>query len=142
MMRSVLAVLAGIFTLSLTSFAIEAAAGPLMMKLFPAALPDSAALKENILSKLFMFCYSSLCVVAGGYVTAWLATRNRVRHALVMGVIQAALVIPAMMAYPDQAPLWQWIAGMVLIVPAAWGGGSIRAARENRIIRGMHGQTA
>ena len=114
MVRSVLAVLAGIATLTLTSFAIEAAAKPL---------------QQNTSGVVFMFLYSALCVAGGGYVTAWLATRAKVRHSVIMGAIQAALVIPAMMTFPDVAPLWRWLAGMVLIVPAAWCGGMMYARR-------------
>jgi len=120
MIRSVLAVLAGIATLTATSFAIEAIANRLL----------PAALHHNVWTILFGYAYTSLCVVAGGYVTAWLASRSPVRHAVIMGAIQAALVIPAMLAYPEQAPVLQWIIGMVLIVPAAWYGGRLRANAE------------
>ena len=111
MIRSVAAVLTGIATLSITSFAIEAATKPQ---------------QETVASTAFMFLYSTLCVAGGGYVTAWLARRAKVRHALFMGGIQAALVIPAMMAFPDEAPLWRWLIGMILIVPAAWLGARLR----------------
>ena len=130
MIRSVLAVLAGIATLTATSFAIEAIANPLLLRLFPEALPNAAAIHQNIWVVLFGHAYSALCVVAGGYVTAWLAGRSPVRHAVIMGAIQAALVIPAMLAYPDLAPVHQWIIGMALIVPAAWYGGRLRANAE------------
>jgi fatty acid desaturase len=68
-----------------------------------------------------------MCVAAGGYVTAWLARRAEIRHAVIMGAIEVALTIWAMIELPDQAPMWAWILGMVLIVPAAWVGGAIRA---------------
>jgi hypothetical protein len=47
MIRSVLAVLAGIAALTVTAFAIEAAANPLLMKMFPSALPNEAAGRAN-----------------------------------------------------------------------------------------------
>jgi hypothetical protein len=34
-----------------------------------------------------------------------------------------------MIALPGHAPLWSWIAGIVVIVPAAWCGGMLRAKR-------------
>jgi hypothetical protein len=37
-----------------------------------------------------------------------------------------------MIKLPHQAPLWSWVAGIVLIVPAAWCGGMIRAKRTSR----------
>ena len=111
MLRSVAAVIAGIATLTVTSFAIEAVTKPQ---------------QETAASTVFMFAYTVLCVAAGGYVTAWAARRAKVRHALIMGGMQTALVIPAMMAFPDEAPLWQWLLGMIVIVPAAWCGAKIR----------------
>ena len=111
MLRSVAAVIAGIATVTVTSFAIEAATKPQ---------------QEMAASTVFMFTYSVLCVAVGGYVTAWAARRAKVRHALIMGGIQTALVIPAMMAFPDEAPLWRWLLGMIVIIPAAWCGAKIR----------------
>jgi hypothetical protein len=68
--RSILAVLAGIAVLTIISFGIEAAADPLMMRMFPQALPTRAALSQNQWATLFMLTYTMLSVAAGGYVTA------------------------------------------------------------------------
>jgi hypothetical protein len=113
MIRSALAVLAGILVLTITSFAIEAAANPFMI--------------QNVPARIFTLAYTMLCVAAGGYVTAWLARRAEVRHAVIMGVIEAVFTVGAMLALPGHAPLWSWVAGIVLIIPAAWFGGWIRA---------------
>jgi len=129
MIRSALAVLAGIVVLTVTSFAIEAVANPWMMRMFPNALPNEAAMNQSVPAKLFMIAYTMLCVAAGGYVTAWLARRSPVRHAAIMGAIEAAMTIGVMASFPGHAPLWSWIVGIGLIVPAAWCGGMIRARR-------------
>jgi hypothetical protein len=125
MIRSILVILAGLGVMIVTSFGIEAAANPLLMRMFPDALPSEAAMSHNLPVWLFTFSYTFLCVVAGGYVTARLAARSVVRHAVILGIVQSALTIPAMIAYADKAPLWGWIASMVLVVPAAWCGGLI-----------------
>ena len=125
-MRSILAVLAGIAVLTATSFAIEAVANPWMMRMFPSALPNQSAISHNLPASLFLFTYTSLCVAAGGYVTAWLARRWQTLHAVIMGGIQMVLTVWAMFSIPDQAPLRNWIAGIVLTVPAAWWGGTLR----------------
>src|SRR5689334_19192441 len=109
MIRSMLAVLGGIATLTVAMFAIEAVAEPAMLKLFPEALPSHAAIAFNVWAMLFSYAYQILCVALGGYVAARIARQAPLRHALIMGAIQAALVIPAMMAYPDKAPLRNWI---------------------------------
>jgi uncharacterized membrane protein (DUF485 family) len=123
--RSVLAVLAGIAVLTVTSFAIEWLTEPVLAGVFPDAQPD-AATSHNGVRRLIMFVYSTLCVACGGYVTAWLARGSGVRDAVIMGVIQMALTALAMIEFRDKAPLWFWIVGIVVTVPAAWCGGIFR----------------
>jgi hypothetical protein len=53
MIRSVLAVLAGIVVLTVASFAIEAVADPLLLRTFPHALPNRAAMSHNLPATLF-----------------------------------------------------------------------------------------
>jgi len=132
--RSVLAVLGGIVVLTVTSFAIEAAADPILMWMFPHALPNRAAISHNLPSALFLLAYTSLCVAAGGYVAAWLARRYPVWHALAMGVVQEGLTLWAMSSLANEAPLRNWIATLVLTIPVAWCGGLVRArqSRKNR----------
>jgi hypothetical protein len=129
MIRSVLAVLAGLVTLTVASFAIEAVANPLLMRLFPAALANQDALSHNVPAKLFMTAYTMLSVAFGGYITAWIANRSKALHAAIMGAIELVMTVGAMIALPGHAPLWSWLTGMVLMVPAAWLGGFLRAAR-------------
>jgi hypothetical protein len=134
MIRSVLAVLAGIAVLTITSFAIamEAAANPLVLHLFPRALPNEAALRSNLYANLFMYLYTTLGVVAGGYVTACVARHAPVWHAVAMGVIQLGLTVWAMKAVVVEVPSRNWIVGMVMVVPAAWCGGLLRARQIKR----------
>jgi hypothetical protein len=132
MIRSVLAVLAGITALTVASFAIEAAADPLMMRLFPHALPNRAAISQNAGATVFLFAYTALCVAGGGYVTAWIARRSPVLHAGIMGVMQEGLTVWAMMSIGKEAPLRNWIGALVLTIPAAWLGGLLRAKRVGR----------
>jgi len=123
--RSILAILAGLIAITITSFAIEAAVTPLLLRAFPAALPNEAAISHSVPALLFTFAYSSLCVVAGGYITARLASHHPVRHAVILGLLQSALTIPAMLAFPGKAPLWGWILSMIIVIPAAWLGGCL-----------------
>jgi hypothetical protein len=129
MLRSLLAILAGLIVIIVTSFGIEAAVDPLLMRMFPDALPNEAAMSRNLPAMLFTFAYTFFCVVAGGYVAARLASHHAVRHALILGVLQSALTIPAMIAFSDKAPLWGWIGSMVIVMPAAWWGGVIYSRR-------------
>jgi hypothetical protein len=136
MIRSVLAVLAGLVALTIVSFGIEAVANPLLIHLFPAALPDSAALARSLPARLFMLAYTMFAIFVGGYVTAWIASRSKVWHAVVMGIIEVAFTLYVMIAAPfpevSPSPRWGFIAAMVLTIPAAALGGALRARGRSR----------
>lgn len=131
MIRSILAVVAGLVVLTIFSFAIEAAADPMLMHLYPGALPDTAALAGNLPARLFMVAYTTVSIGVGGYVTAWIARRSRLTHAAVMGAIESAFTLYVMIAAPFQeahpAPRWIWITGVILMIPAACLGAAIQA---------------
>jgi hypothetical protein len=131
MIRSILAVVAGLVALTIVSFAIEAAADPLLMHLFPVALPNAAALAGNLPARLFMVVYTTFAIGIGGYVTAWIARRSQLTHAAIMGAIEVAFTLYVMIAAPFQeahtAPRWGWIVGVILMIPAACLGGAIQA---------------
>jgi hypothetical protein len=126
MLRSVLAILAGIVVLTATSFAIEAAVNPLLLRVFPDALPGPEALSSNPWVRTLTFAYGTLCVAAGGYTAARVARRLPIQHAAAMGLIQAGLTIVAMLS-PEahHASRAQWIATAILSLPAALIGGAV-----------------
>src|SRR5579859_1352154 len=98
MFRSALAVLAGLAVLTIGSFAIELAVNPLLLRAFPAALPNDAALAANLWVKGLTIAYSLACIGAGGCMTAVIAKRSPIQHAAVLGVLQAALTVVAMLS--------------------------------------------
>ena len=128
--RSILGVLAGIVALTVASFAIEAVADPVMMHMFPNALPNRAALESNLPASIFLFFYTSLCVVLGAYVAAWIAGRAPVLHALIMGAVEIALALMAMAHFTD-LPRRNFIVSLILTLPVAWIGGALRAKRTS-----------
>jgi hypothetical protein len=135
MIRSILAVVAGLFALTIVSFAIEAAADPLLLHLFPAALPDSAALAGNVPARIFMVAYTTFAIMVGGYVTAWIARRSRLTLAAIMGAIEVAFTLYVITAAPfhepHPAPRWVFIAGIILMIPAASVGAAIQVRRAS-----------
>lgn len=110
MIRSTLAVAAGIVTLTLTSFGIEAVVG---------APPG------------WTTAYTLVCIGAGGYVTALVSPRTGVRDAVVMGMVELVFTIGAMLALGG--PLAAWRPGMLLMIPAAMLGGIVRA-KQRRVV--------
>jgi len=131
MIRSVLAVLAGIAVLTITSFAIESMANPLLRQAWPNTFRDPTSFSTNLPASLFLYFYTGLCIICGGYITAWLAGRQPVRHALIMGAIQTVLTLIAWLSfgqvYGPEAPLRNWVVMIALTIPAAWYGGTLRA---------------
>lgn len=130
MIRSIASVFAGLVVLTLLTFAIEAMTTPWLMSLFPDALPTKAAMQGSVPVKLFILFYSTLSMIAAGYVTAWIARRHHVRLAIVMATIQVGLTVWAMSLFYAHAPLWAWLAGMALMVPSAWAGAALRVRRS------------
>jgi len=130
MIRSILAVFAGLVVLTLVSFAIEMVADPLLMHLFPQTLPDAAALAENLSVRLFMLVYTTFSIALGGYVTAWIARRAQLVHAAILGVLEVAFTLYVMIAAPfheaHPAPRWVWITGAFVMIPAACLGAAIQ----------------
>ncbi len=51
---------------------------------------------------------------------------SQVAHATVMGAIQAVVTLWAMFSVRSDEPLWFWLTGIALMVPAAWLGGRWR----------------
>jgi hypothetical protein len=131
MLRSLLSVLAGIVVLTAASFAIEAAVDPLLLRLFPRALPGPAALSTNQWVRIFTFAYGFVCVACGGYVAARMARQLPMQHAAAMGIVQAGLTMAAMLS-PEgsHASRGQWIMIAILSIPAALAGGSVYKRRE------------
>ena len=118
MLRSILAVIAGIVVLSIASFAIEGVISVIV---------DSRALGQQVWFRMLTMGYTLVCVGAGGHVAAWVARRMEAGHALILGGIQVVFTIGAMMQLRQSEPRWTWIVGIALIMPAAWLGGMIRA---------------
>jgi hypothetical protein len=135
MLRSVLSVLAGIAVLTVASFAIEAAMDPLLLRVFPQALPDRAALSMNQWVKTLTFAYGLMCVAIGGYVAARIAQRLPIQHATGMGIVQVGLTIVAMLSpEANRASRLQWITTAILSVPAALAGGIVYKRRVRQAV--------
>jgi hypothetical protein len=131
-------VLAGLVVLTIVSFAIEAAVNPLLLHVFPSAFPDQDALARSVPARLIMTAYTLLAIVAGGYVTAWIASRAKLRDAIIMGAVEAALTLYVMIAMPfpeaRQSPRWGFVVAIVLMIPAAALGARIQMRRRPPIV--------
>jgi hypothetical protein len=131
MIRSVLAVLAGLVGFSIALLAMDSAATPLMNAIYPDRPAVASVIELSNVTRVLWLLWETASLTVAGYITAWLAPRFEVRHAVVLGALQALMTVWAMFAIRDQSlPMWFWLAGILLMVPAAWLGGRIRVKGE------------
>lgn len=118
LLRGGVAVIAGIAVFALALVAVNAGGK---------ALLGGEWINRSTSTQVLWLCVNALCMIAGGYVAAWLAPRARVAHAILVSAIQAGFTLAAFLALNNQTtPTWLWIAGIVVTVPAAWLGGRLR----------------
>lgn len=125
-MRSVAAVLAGFVTLSVLLYAMQGAATAVLFRMHPDLPATTSVVNYGMTGRVFWLVWETMSMVAAGYVTARLVASRQVAHATVMGAIQAAVTAWAMFSVRSDEPLWFWMTGIALMVPAAWCGGLIR----------------
>lgn len=120
--RSVLAVLAGFVATIVLSVACDA----IVRAAAPGAFgPDGRTASPAMLA--FGVFYTLLAAVAGGFVTAWIARRGEVLHALVLGTLGAVSTLLIILAAPAaQRSVGLFISAM-LVIPATVLGGWLRA---------------
>lgn len=129
MLRSIIAVIAGSVVWMVTALGMDA----LLMTFMPSWFGANGK-TESVPLLLFMMSYSLLFSVLGGFVTAFIARRNEVRHALVLGVLQLAMGIMATVKFYDTAPLWFHVTFLLLLVPANILGGWLRLTQKQNSI--------
>jgi hypothetical protein len=123
LLRGGLAVLAGIGVFALALVAANAGGKALLGT-------ESDWINRSTSTQIVWLCTNAVCMIAGGYVAAWLAPRARVAHAVLVSAIQAGLTLAAFLTLNDQStPAWLWLAGIAVTVPAAWLGGRLRDGR-------------
>ena len=127
-MRSVAAVLAGFVTLSVLLYAIQSAGTALLLRMNPDLSATTSIVNYSLATRLFWLIWETTSMVAAGYVTARLSSSSHIAHAIVMGAIQAAVTVWAMLSIQSGEPMWFWLTGIALMIPAAWLGGRLRSA--------------
>lgn len=120
MLRSALAVIAGIATFSLLLLGMSV----LGTQLFGA---EPEWINRSLATQLAWLLWNVVSMAVGGCVTASSAPRAFVQHAVVMAAIQTVFSLIAFFTVtPNTSPTWLWVAGMVLNIPAAISGARLR----------------
>lgn len=112
--RSVIAVLAGFFASMVMSLGADLA----FRRMSPESF-DAGGRAANDGTLFITMGYETLFAAVAGYVTARLAIRRPLAHALVMGaVVLAGRLFTAILTW-GSVPAWFHIGVLVLIIPAA-----------------------
>ena len=129
-MRSVAAVLAGFITLSVALYAMQGIGTAILRQLHPDLPAAASIVNYSTGARVLWLIWETASMMAAGYVTARIAASSHVAHATVMGAIQAVVTLWAMFSVQSEEPLWFWLTGIVLMIPAAWLGGRLQSARR------------
>ena len=125
MMRSIWAVVAGFVLIG----ALSSGATAIMRAMSP-ALFDAGGGTRNVIILCLMTAYVGVFAIVGCYVSARLAPRHPMRHALILGALGLAFSLFTAAKMWDAAPAWYHIINLFLVMPYAWFGGRLR---ENEI---------
>lgn len=125
--RSVLAVLAGLLLNAVLSTAMDVALS--LLGVFP---PLSEYGQANSFSNSMLavaLVYRTLFGVLGCYVTARLAPRRPMLHALILGSVGFAIGVVGAITMWNASSAWYAIALIAVALPAAWLGGRLAQRR-------------
>ncbi len=127
MLRSIAAVLFGFVLIG----ALSIGADVVLKQAMPTAF-GAAGRVDSVPVLLLMMGYVGLFAVTGCYLTARLAPRRPMLHALVLGALGLAFNVAGSMALWDTAPTWYHVASLALVMPYAWLGGRLREIELER----------
>jgi hypothetical protein len=120
-LKSILAVAGGIVTFSLALLSMMAVGNALLGA-------DTEWINRSVVTHLAWLVWNIVSMSGAGYLSAWIAPKSPVAHAVVMGTIQTVFTTTAMATVTDDTtPRWLWMCGIVLTIPAAWLGARARA---------------
>lgn len=121
MLRSVAAVVAGFLYIGALSFGADV----FLRQWMPTAFDSTGrVLSTSVL--LLIIGYVGIFAVSGCYLTARLAPKAPMRHALVLGGLGLLFNIAGTIAFWDTAPAWYHVISLALVMPYAWLGGRLR----------------
>ena len=127
MLRSILAVVAGVAVLVVTAILTDT----VLMKIFP-AIVDSRGRVTSAAVAFLMMSYSAAYCVLAGYVTALIARRREMDHAFALGVVLLLSLVYPTVKFWELTPAWYHVALFVLTVPACVAGGDLSPRRDSR----------
>lgn len=134
-LRSIFAVLGGVVISTFLILAVEAVG---MMIFPPPAGTDMSnpeavkAVMANAPAGVLLFVLLGWLVgtLAGSWAAARIARRAPIVHGMIVGVLGLAAAVANMLRIPH--PVWFWVLGVAVFLPAAWLGARVAAAAGRR----------
>lgn len=78
---------------------------------------------------LLALSYRIIYGIVGGYITASLAPRHPMRHALALGAVGFVLSVAGAVTMREFGPTWYSVALVLTALPCAWLGGALHRCR-------------
>jgi hypothetical protein len=134
MLRSIGAVVAGVVFGGILVAIVEyigVLLFPLPAGVDPTDSEALAAIADSIPvgAQLFVLLAWAVGALAGGWLAARLAPSQPLVHALIVGAVLMVLGIINLVSIPS--PLWFWIVGLLLFLPAAYVGGRLASGASS-----------
>lgn len=127
MIRSVVAVIVG----DLIWGFLWVSANSVVATSFPSSLSEGGRF-EHMPTLLFFVFFSIALSILAGYLTALIAGRREIAHAIALGILQLAIGIMVTAQNYDLAPLWYHIVFLLLLIPGNISGGYFRVIQKER----------
>lgn len=127
MLRSVLAVAAGVIVWMVTALGTDR----IVLNVFAEHVLEGGRV-ENTGMLLLTLGYATAFEVLAGYVTAWVAGRAEMQHALALALVQLTFGVIATIVFLETAPLWYHVGSLALVIPAVMLGGMLRVLQRRR----------
>ncbi len=126
--RSIMSVIAGLVVIFVLSYATDAVLESAGVMESGKALPMYGS--EGLVG--FILAYRILFSVFGAWLTAYLAPRRPMKHALILGAIGVVFSVAGAFAgmKDDLAPGWYLWGLAVLALPSAWLGGKLYSMKQ------------
>jgi hypothetical protein len=123
-LKSIGAVIAGFLTVAVLSIATDAIVEAL--GIFPPQSDPNAVVWWMLVIAL---TYRTVYTVLGGYITAWLAPNNTMRHVWILAFLGLLGGTAGLISHLDTPQLWYPIMLVVLAIPSVWFGGYLYMTR-------------
>ena len=126
-LRSFWAVVAGVLFIIIVTTVVDMVLHT--VRVFP---PMNQPLDDRL--SLIASSYRLVIGIAGGWLTAKLAPRNPMKHALILGVVGVVLGLAGVVATWNlgMGPRWYPISLAVLAIPQCWAGGRLFVSGAGR----------